>query len=97
MYLPLKMSSRKVVFVNTCRLDQRYKLLHLDYDENSVFNNIFDKYQLRPTDLEDLSLAELAVRYENMSSSSWSEHDGDIELREQETETARYIKLRDNA
>lgn len=94
-HLPLKMSSRKAVFVNSCRPGERYRLLRLDDEKTSVFNNIFDKYQLRPPDeLEEISLAEFAVRYENMSN---SEDDGDNELHEQEPETAGFITMRDNS
>ncbi|KAH9642039.1 hypothetical protein HF086_008726 [Spodoptera exigua] len=52
---------------------------------------------LRPNQLEDLSLAEFAVRYETVSSTIWSEDDGDAELREEDNiTTVRYIKLLDN-
>ncbi|KAH9634415.1 hypothetical protein HF086_000241 [Spodoptera exigua] len=44
--------------------------------------------------LEDLSLAEFAVRYETVSSTIWSEDDGGAELREEDNiTTVRYIKL----
>ncbi|KAH9632989.1 hypothetical protein HF086_000349 [Spodoptera exigua] len=52
---------------------------------------------LRPNQLEDLSLAVFAVRYETVSSTIWSEDGGDAELREEDNiTTVRYIKLLDN-
>ena len=95
-HLPLKMCTRKTVFVNSCRSEQRYRLLRFCEDETSVFNNIFDRYQQRPNELEEISLAEFAVRYETVSSTFWTNDDGDIELRDQENENSRYIQLRDN-
>ncbi|KAF9409708.1 hypothetical protein HW555_010998, partial [Spodoptera exigua] len=96
-HLPLKMSSRKTVFVNNCKPEERFSLLRFDSDETSIYNNIFDRYMLRPNQLEDLSLAVFAVRYETVSSTIWSEDDGDAELREEDNiTTVRYIKLLDN-
>lgn len=43
----------------------------------------------QPTCLEELRLAEFAVCYENVSGSTWTEDDGDSELREQESEIVR--------
>ncbi|KAG7299154.1 hypothetical protein JYU34_017689 [Plutella xylostella] len=94
-HLPLKMCSRKTVFVNSCRPEQRYRLLRFGEDETSIFNNIFDRYQQRPNELEEVSLAEFSVRYETVSSTVWTDDDGDIELRDQENEHPRYIKLLD--
>lgn len=79
-HLPLKMSSRKAVFVNNCKPEHRFRILRFEGDEKSVFNNIFDRYIQRPDDLEDLSVAEFAVRYETVSGTAWTEEDGDVEL-----------------
>ncbi|KAF9800375.1 hypothetical protein SFRURICE_015885 [Spodoptera frugiperda] len=86
-----------VIVARHCRPEQRYRLLRLTEDETSVFNNILDRYQLRPDDLEGISLAEFAVRYETVSSAFWNDDDGDIELRDHESESTRYIRLRDNS
>ncbi|KAF6209325.1 hypothetical protein GE061_015072 [Apolygus lucorum] len=95
-HLPLKMSSVKVVFVNSCKPNERFRLLRFETDDTSVFNNIFDRYIKRPDYLEELSLAEFAVRYETMAGSVWSEEDGDHELRNYEdTIPQRFITLRD--
>ncbi|KAF6214546.1 hypothetical protein GE061_009289 [Apolygus lucorum] len=95
-HLPLKMSSVKVVFVNSCKPNERFRLLRFETDDTSVFNNIFDRYIKRPDYLEELSLAEFAVRYETMAGSEWSEEDGDHELRNYEdTIPQRFITLRD--
>lgn len=90
------MCSRKAVFVNSCHPEQRFRFLRFSEDETSIFNNIFDRYQLRPDDLEGVSLAGFAVRYETISNIKFNEDDGDIELRQEDNEVARYIRLRDN-
>ncbi|CAK1580723.1 unnamed protein product [Parnassius mnemosyne] len=95
-HLPLKMSSRKTVFVNSCRPEERYRLLRFDSDETSIYNNIFDRYVLRPNELENLSLAEFAVRFETVSNTTWSEDNGDAELRDEDITPERYIRLQDN-
>lgn len=93
-HLPLKMCSRKTVFVNSCRPEDRYRLLRFENDDTSVFNNIFDKYEERPDELEGISLAEFAVRYESIGGVLWSEDEGDIELQERDNEERRLITLR---
>ncbi|CAH2107698.1 unnamed protein product [Euphydryas editha] len=95
-HLPLKMSSRKTVFLNSCRPEERFRLLRFDSDETSIYNNIFDRYVLRPNDLENLSLAEFAVRFETVSNTTWSEDNGDAELRDEDITPVRYIRLQDN-
>ncbi|KAF9822901.1 hypothetical protein SFRURICE_010430 [Spodoptera frugiperda] len=85
-HLPLKMSSRKTVFVNSCKPRERFRLLRVDADETSIYNNIFDRYVLRPYELED-------CMYVNVQ---WSEDDGDAELMNQDVTPTRYIKLIDN-
>ena len=95
-HLPLKMSSRKTVFVNSCKPNERFRLLRVEGNESSIYNNIFDRYVQRPDDLENLSLAEFAVRFETVSHPAWNEDDGDEELRETHNEPLRFIKLRDN-
>ncbi|CAG9094543.1 unnamed protein product [Plutella xylostella] len=97
-HLPLKMSTRKAVFVNSCKPEERFRLLRFEGDETSIYNNIFDRYVLRPDELENISLAEFAVRYETVSSSTWAnDEDGDIEMRHVENQRLRYITLRDNS
>ncbi|XP_022817720.1 uncharacterized protein LOC111350390 isoform X1 [Spodoptera litura] len=95
-HLPLKMSSRKAVFVNSCKPNERFRLLRVEGNDSSIYNNIFDRYVQRPDDLENLSLAEFAVRFETVSHPAWNEEDGDEELRETHSEPLRFIKLRDN-
>lgn len=63
-HLKLRDSSRKVVFVNTCRPNERYRILRYDSDEGQTHQNIFDRYVQRPRNLEHLSLAEFSVNYE---------------------------------
>lgn len=96
-YLPLKMSSRKTVFVNSCRPEERFRLLRFDSEETSIFNNIFDRYVLRPNELENLSIAEFAVRFETVSNTIWSEDNGDVEMRDEDITPVRYIRLQDNS
>lgn len=64
-HLKLRDSSRTSIFVNNCFPENRYRMLKF-YD-GTVFENIFDKYERRPFNLEELSLAEFAVRYENVT------------------------------
>lgn len=66
-HLPLKMSSRKAVFVNSCKPGQRYRNLRFENDETSVFNNMCDSYVQIPDILEYLSLVEFTARYEMVS------------------------------
>ena len=61
--LKMRHSTRKCVFVNNCFPCDRYRMLRVD--SGTPFDNIFDKYQSRPHDLENLSLDEFAVRYES--------------------------------
>lgn len=67
-HLSLKMSSRKTVFVNSCKPNERFGLLRVEGNESSIYNNIFDPYVRRPDDVENLSLAEFAVRFESFTS-----------------------------
>lgn len=91
------MSSRKTVFVNSCKLQERFRILRLEGDENSVYNNIFDRYAERPERLEHLSLTEFAVRYERVSGAVWNEDDGDAELAVNFDDVLpKFITLRDN-
>ncbi|CAH1645765.1 unnamed protein product [Spodoptera littoralis] len=78
--LPLPLSQAGLVLVVETREN-------LDYHK---------EFELRPDCLENLSLAEFAVRYENVSGLTYTEDDGDSELREQDVQTVRYITLRDN-
>ena len=57
--LKMKNSSRKSVFINNCFPEDRYCMLKF-YD-GTVFDNIFDKYEVCPLNLQHLSLAEFAV------------------------------------
>ncbi|CAH2090989.1 unnamed protein product [Euphydryas editha] len=66
------------------RPEERFRLLRLDSDETSIYNNIFDRCVLRPNELENLSLAEFAVRFEIVSNTTWSEDNGDAELRDED-------------
>ncbi|CAG5026142.1 unnamed protein product [Parnassius apollo] len=46
-HLPIKMCTRKTVFVNSCRPEQRHRLLRFIEDETFVFNNVFHRHQQR--------------------------------------------------
>ncbi|XP_034839859.2 ATP-dependent DNA helicase pif1-like [Maniola hyperantus] len=72
-----------------CKPEQRFRLLRFDGDDTAIYNNIFDRYVLRPDELENISLAEFAVRYETVSSSTWADDDGDIEMRLVENQPLR--------
>ncbi|PZC79192.1 hypothetical protein B5X24_HaOG216756 [Helicoverpa armigera] len=78
-HLKLRDSSRKVVFVNTCRPNERYRILRYDSDEGQTHQNIFDRYVQRPRNLEHLSLAEFSINYEHTSRFVNDEENGDEE------------------
>lgn len=65
-HLPLKMSSRKSVFVNNCRPEECFRLLRFYCGQTIAYNNIFDRYVLRSNELADLSLVEFLVRFESI-------------------------------
>lgn len=87
-HLKLRDSSRKVVFVNTCRPHERYRILRYDSDQGQTYQNIFDRYIQRPTYLEHLSLAEFAVNYEHTTRPISDEEDGEVEAYEEPEEGA---------
>lgn len=66
-HLKLRDSSRNIIFVNTCRPEERYRMLRCDGREGQVHVNIFDRYIACPDHLEQLSLAEFAVMYEHVT------------------------------
>ncbi|XP_045778745.1 uncharacterized protein LOC123876493 [Maniola jurtina] len=72
-HLKLRDSSRKCVFVNTCKPQERYRMLRFDTDCPEPFKNIFERYENRPRNLEYLSLGEFAVTYEPLSSVAFYE------------------------
>lgn len=78
-HLKLRDSSRKVIFVNTCRPHERYRILRYDSNEGQTYQNIFDRYIQRPTNRENFSLAEFAINYEPTSRAVNDEEDGDLE------------------
>ena len=69
--LPLKKSSRKVVFVNTSRKEKRVSMLkpsHLldqlnDDDEDVFCTSLIDRYIARPDAIESMCLAEFAATF----------------------------------
>ncbi|KAI8492052.1 hypothetical protein Bbelb_304250 [Branchiostoma belcheri] len=69
--LPLKIASRKVVFVNTAPKDKRVSMLKprneldrlKDDDENIFCPSPLDRYASRPSDLDSMSLAEFMATY----------------------------------
>lgn len=96
-HLKLRDSSRKVVFLNTCFPEERYRMLRCDSYNNTLYANIFQCYCLRPEYLNDLSLAEFAVTYEYTSRFDNYEEDGDIDAYGENNVTIRtaYIRLQD--
>ena len=69
--LPLKKSTRSVVFVNTSPKEKRVAILKPaavlsamdDDDEDIFYNNINDRYAARPHKLDNMSLAEFAATF----------------------------------
>ena len=68
--IPLTSSSRKCIYINTLRIDERYRMMKSKtdlekLDENSldIYNeNIYDKYSKRNKESSHLCLAEFATK-----------------------------------
>lgn len=94
-HLKLRKSTRKVVFVNTCKPDDRYRVLRSDCQD--VHLNIFDRYINRPDSLENISISEFVVGYENVTKrKDADEDDGDADVYDNDLLQAdvRYIGLK---
>lgn len=85
-HLPMKGSTRKVVFLNTSKPEDRYRMFKIDdgSSENSYYTNVIDRYIRRPDVMEELSLAEFACLYQphyykKNTNVVTNEEDGDIE------------------
>ena len=88
--IPLKKSSRTVVFINTSPKDKRVAILKpasvisgMDQDDENIFCvNLIDRYAARPRDLDNISLAEFAatyaMSYRNNEEQDHSDHLPDI-------------------
>ena len=75
LHLPLRLSSRKTVFINTRSPNERTRLLRkerilnqnttdITIEPDSFCPNIFDRYLQRPAELENLSLYEFGSTWE---------------------------------
>src|SRR5699024_5735700 len=66
----LKMASREVLFVNSQKPEMRYKMVSINKGDpnsrqrNVVTMSIIDRYKVRPDCLENMCLAEFAMKYE---------------------------------
>src|SRR5699024_10990500 len=61
----MKQASRKCVFVNTNKPEKRFKMVFVnEKGKNRVSMSILDRYIERPDLLEDMSLAEFAMKYD---------------------------------
>lgn len=76
-HIKMRDSSRKVIFVNSCIPELRYRMLCVDDGTNESYKNIFDRYVSWPLKLEALSLREFSVWYEPVTRTSYSEDDQD--------------------
>ncbi|KAJ8048786.1 hypothetical protein HOLleu_01245 [Holothuria leucospilota] len=75
--MPLKRSSRQVVFINTNPKDKRVAMLKrkdvidkMEDDEDFFQTSLLDRYQARPDSLEDVTLAEFTASYRPMYTKS---------------------------
>ena len=98
--IPLKKSSRAVIFVNTsmlgdriCILKPQNQLRNLPDESVDIYQvGILERYAARPASLEDTSLADFATSYKLKASSS--NEPEDIEAEEEEEEvTSTKIQL----
>jgi hypothetical protein len=82
--LPLKRSSRQVIFVNSNLSEDRIRILkppqklkELPPESNDVFqSNIIDRYCARPDDLEEMCLADFSTNYATSSGPDPSGEEG---------------------
>lgn len=88
-HLPMRGSTRKIVFINTSKPEDRYRMFKIDdkSGDNSYYTNIIDRYIRRPDvpSIDELSLAEFACLYQphyhrKNSALVVDEEDGDIEF-----------------
>lgn len=71
--IPLCESSREVIFINSSPKNERVRMLKpnknltsLDEDSTEIYSdNIFDKYEQRPSELQDICLADFAAMYKS--------------------------------
>lgn len=72
LHLPMRKSSRQVVFINTCPPKDRVQMLKPfenikevdDEDEDVYTSGLFKRYTSRPANLEDVTLADWAAWYD---------------------------------
>ncbi|GBN32811.1 hypothetical protein AVEN_85060-1, partial [Araneus ventricosus] len=103
-HLPLRSSSRKCVFLNSRKPDQRYQVLRFENNKAvGLCSNIFERYAKRPRqqeqgyDFQNMCLLEFAMNFEPLYSKKAedSEESVDAEAEEQPTRR-RLIKLTNN-
>lgn len=98
-HIKMRDSSRKVVFVNSCVPELRYRILRIDDGVYEPYKNIFDRYVSRPLQLEALSLGEFSIWYEPVTRCNYSEDDQDADAYDEAPEInarQQYITLLDN-
>ena len=97
--IPLSKTSRSVIFINTGEKSQRIKLLksendlkELDPESKDVLSyGLLDYYVSRPTELENVCLADFAAKY-NYSKSKNISFDEDVENDIEESNPEMFLK-----
>jgi len=102
--LPLSKSSRGSVYISTCPIDERVRMLKsnqqlgsLDKDSRDVFlPNIFEKYSKRPKKFEGICLADFAAFHYFIKNFSEDINDDEeiIDLPEERPKVLRYRRYK---
>lgn len=93
-HLPLRSSSRKCVFLNTRKPDQRYQVLRFEDNQAvGLCSNIFERYANRPRqqeqgyDFTNMCLLEFAMNYEPFYAKKAGDSEESIDAEEEEQPT----------
>ena len=100
--LPLKRSSRRVIFVNTSPIEKRVSLLkpkHVldemeDEDDNIFMTSPSERYSARPDDLENMCYAEFAATYEYRYQHQQNGNDHQPDILGEQNDTVGKINLK---
>lgn len=104
-HLPLRSSSRKCVFLNTRKPDQRYRMLKFQGNQAvGLCTNLFERYANRPRqqeqgyDFPNMCVLEFAMAFEPFYPKKTGESEESIDAAEEEQPTKRrLIKLANNS
>lgn len=103
-HLPFRDSSRKCVFLNTRKPEQRYHVLRFEGNQaTGVCSTIFERYMKRPRshpdfNFNEMCLLEFAMLFEPHYGKSAEENEESVDAdTEEQPQRKRYITLTDNS